>query len=59
MRPQDPILDELHAIREALAKASNDDLQQIAEAAKDRQRNSGHEIVRLPPKRVDRAQKAS
>ena len=30
----DPIVDEIHAIREAMAKASNDDLRKIAEAAR-------------------------
>ncbi len=29
-----PIVDEIHAIREAIAKASNDDLRKVAEAAK-------------------------
>ena len=59
MRSQDPILEELHAIREALAKASENDLEKIAQAAKSRQQKSDHEVVRLPPKRVDRTQKAS
>ena len=59
MRPQDPIIEELHAVREALAKASDNDLKKIADAAKARQLKSGHEVVRLPPKRVDQAQKAS
>jgi hypothetical protein len=59
MLPQDPIVEELHAIREALAKVSDDDLVKIAEAARARQQKSGREIVRLPPRRVDRAQKAS
>ena len=59
MRPLDPIVEELHAVREALAKASGDDLVRIAEAARARQQKSGHEIVRLPPKPVDQPQKAS
>jgi hypothetical protein len=59
MRPSNPIVEELHAIREALAEASDNDLAKIAEAARFRQQKSGHEIVRLPPKRVSPPQKAS
>lgn len=59
MRKQDPIIEELHAIREALAEASDNDLAKIVEAARARQQTSGHKIVDLPPKRVDKAQKAS
>jgi hypothetical protein len=59
MRPLDPIVEELHAIREALSKASDNDLARIAEAARARQQKSGHEVVRLPPKRVPQPQKAS
>ena len=35
MPPSDPIVDEIHAIREAMVKASSDDLRKIAEAAQD------------------------
>jgi hypothetical protein len=59
MRTQDPIVEELHAIREALAEASDNDLAKIVEAARTRQLTSGHDVVQLPPKRVDKAQKAS
>jgi hypothetical protein len=37
----DPIIDEIRAIREAIAKASNDDLRKIAEAARARQAAGG------------------
>lgn len=46
------IVEELHTIREALAEASDNDLAKIVKAARTRQQTSGHEIVRLPPKRV-------
>ena len=59
MRTQDPIVEELHAIREALAEASDNDLAKIVEAARARQVTSGHEVVQLPPRSVDKAQKAS
>ncbi len=36
MRTQDPIVEELHAIREALAEASDNDLAKIVEAARAR-----------------------
>jgi hypothetical protein len=55
----DPIIDEIHAIRDAIAKASDNDLQKIAEAARSRQKASGRPGVKLPPKRARTAKKAS
>ena len=55
----DPIVDEIHAIREAMAKASNDDLRKIADAARSRQAASGRKVVKLPPRRATTAKKAS
>ena len=55
----DPIIDEIHAIREALSKASGDDLRKIAEAARARQAQSGRQTVRLPPRKVKETRKAS
>lgn len=55
----DPIIDEIHAIRDAIAKASDNDLQKIAEAARLRQKASGRQGVKLPPKRAKTAKKAS
>ena len=59
MLPSDPIIDEIHAIREAIAKASGNDLQQIAEAARSRQKASGRKVMKLPARRVRTAKKAS
>jgi hypothetical protein len=59
MPDPDPILEEIRTIRDAIAKASDDDLQKIAEAARSRQRESGRQSVRLSPKRIDSAKKAS
>jgi hypothetical protein len=59
MNKSDAIVEELHEIREAIAKASDNDLKRIAEAARARQKDSGHDVVRLPSKPVDRTQKAS
>lgn len=55
----DPIVDEIHAIRDAIAKASGNDLGGIAEAARARQAEGGHRVVKLPPKRTAAAKKAS
>ncbi len=59
MSLSDPIVDEIHAIREAIAKASDNDLRRIAEAARARQRASGRHVVTLPPRRASAAKKAS
>jgi hypothetical protein len=48
--PTDPILDEIHAIREALAKESGYDAEKIAEAARKRQAKGGRKGVTLPPR---------
>ena len=55
----DEIVEEIHAIRESISKASNDDIRKIAEAAKARQVQSGRPAVRLPPRQARPAQKAS
>jgi hypothetical protein len=57
--PKDPIVEQIHAIREAIAKASGNELERIAEAARARQAKSGRKVVRLPPKRVQSIEKAS
>ena len=58
MKP-DPIIEEIHAIREALSRASGHDIRKIAEAAKVRQAESGRTTVRRPPRKVKAARKAS
>ena len=55
----DPIIEEIHAIREALSRASGDDIRKIAEAAKARQVESGRKAVRLPPRKAKAARKVS
>ena len=55
----DPIVEEIHIIREALSKASGDDIRKIAEAAKARQMQSGRKAVRLPPRKPRHLRKAS
>ena len=50
MPPTDSIIEEIHAIREAIAKESGYDAQKIAEAARKRQAESGRKAVTLPPR---------
>ncbi|MFS8068164.1 MAG: hypothetical protein ACMG6S_17560 [Byssovorax sp.] len=57
--PPDPIVDEIHAIREALSRASGDDIRKIAEAARARQVQSGRKAEQLPPREVRLKKKAS
>lgn len=52
MPPTDSIIDEIHAIREALAKAASYDVEKIAEAARQRQTESGRKAVTLRPRRT-------
>lgn len=53
------IVDEIHAVRDALSKASGHDIRKIAEAAKARQAESGRKAVRLPPRRAKAIRQAS
>ncbi|MEA2564664.1 MAG: hypothetical protein QOH06_6168 [Acidobacteriota bacterium] len=50
MPTADPILEEIHAVREALAKKAGYDAEKIAEAARKRQAESGRKAVTLPPR---------
>ena len=59
MSSSDPIVEEIHAIRDAMAKVSNDDLRKMAEAARSRQAAGGRKVVSLPPRRAATAKKVS
>ena len=59
MSRKDPIVEEIHAVREAIARESGYDLDRIVEAARARQAASGREAIRLPPKKVASGKKAS
>ena len=50
MPTANPILEEIHAVREALAKNAGYDAEKIAEAARKRQAESGRKAVTLPSK---------
>jgi hypothetical protein len=57
--PKNRIVAQIHAIRQAIARASGKDVESIAEAARARQAKSGRKVVRLPPKRILPLKKAS
>jgi hypothetical protein len=47
---QDPIVEEVHRIREAIAARFNNDLQAICDDARQRQLASGRPAVAYPPR---------
>jgi len=55
----DPIVDEIHAVRKVLSRASDDDIRKIAEAAKARQVESGTKTFRLPSRKAKAVRQAS
>lgn len=57
MQPKDPILEEIHAVREALAEESGYDVERIAEAARRRQAESGRKAVTLLPRPTEASRK--
>ena len=59
MPRKDPIIEEIHAVREALAREADDDLERILEAARARQQASGVHAVTLPPRKTAPVKKAS
>jgi hypothetical protein len=59
MRYSDPIVDEVRAIRDAIAKEFDYDIEKLAQAIKAREAQSGRKVVRLPPRKVTIARKAS
>ncbi len=52
MESKDPIIDELHAIREELAAASGNDMDRIAGAMRARQSTGNRQVVTLHAKRI-------
>jgi hypothetical protein len=59
MRKPDPIVDEVRAARDAIAKESDYDVEKLAQAIKAREAQSGRKFVRLPPKKPVVVPKAS
>ena len=59
MPRKDPIIEELHAVRDALARAADYDLERMLEAARERQAAGGMKAVRLSPRKPEPVKKAS
>ncbi len=49
---QDPIVEEIHRIREKHAKKFNYDLHAICEDIRKKQAQSGHKVVSRPPRKL-------
>jgi hypothetical protein len=58
MRDPNPIVDEVRAVRDAIAKEYDYDIAKIAEAVRAREVKSGRTFVRLPPRKPLSAKKA-
>ena len=50
----DPIVDEIRKIRDAHAARFDYDLRAICDDFRKKQKESGHEVVSFPPKRVEK-----
>jgi len=59
MSHKDPIIEEIHAAREEIARQAGYDLEKILDSARARQAASGRQAVRLPPREAEPAKKAS
>ena len=51
MRDSNPIVDEVRAVRDAIAKEYGYDIAKIAEAVRAREASGGRTFVRLPPRK--------
>jgi len=59
MPAKDPIIEEIHSVREAIAREADYDLERMLEAARARQAASGLRAVRLPARKAEPIKKAS
>ena len=50
--PSDPIVDEIHAVREEIARRHGYDLDAIVESLRKASEQSGRQVVTLPPRPV-------
>lgn len=57
MSRKDPIIEEIRAVREAIAREADYDLEKMLEAARARQAAAGLQSVRLPPRKPQPIQK--
>ena len=58
MPTKDPIVEEVRAVREAIAQASGHDLDRIIDAARARQAAQTRRVIRLPAKKVPATKEA-
>ena len=59
MKFRDPIVDEIRAARDAIARESDYDLEKLAQALRKREAASGRRLVKLPSRRPIVVRKAS
>ncbi len=59
MKRHDPIIEDLHRIREAIGRAHDFDVRRIAASIRSHEKESRARIVRELPKRAMRSRKAS
>ena len=59
MKDLSPIIEEIHAARDALAQAADYNLEKMLEAARERQAASGMKAVQLPRRKTEPVKKAS
>jgi len=55
----DAIVEEIHAVRDVLARESDRDIKRILEAARARQEAQGRKAVTFSPRKPDPAKRAS
>ena len=59
MEELNQLIEEIHAIRDDLARAADYDLERMLEAARERQATNEMKAVQLPPRKADPHKKAS
>jgi hypothetical protein len=59
MKRRDPIIEELHRVRQAIGKAHDFDTRRIAAAIRQHEEENSEGVVRESPKRSARQKKAS
>jgi hypothetical protein len=59
MKRRDPIIEELHRVREDIGKAHDFDVDRIAAAIRQHENENPKDVVRESPRRATRRQKAS
>jgi hypothetical protein len=59
MPSKDPIVEEIHAVREEIAREADYDIERMLAAARARQAAGGLQAVRLSPRKAESVKKAS